>query len=1637
MLMKHDVFNVSLVTLCQIFIVSAIVIQKIYYLSQCTDIKYEHSEYNDYYFTFTIFSSTCIICAIFSSTRAHNNFIASICSSILSLILLSTFCNAQSLSVEGVINCGDVVDGETTKSDNTHYYLLNVYNDSIYLFADSCESNYDSDIYLYDENMDLLIFNDFSEWDDCGKYQSHLFYGPLSTGMYIVAITGFEHSYGNYSMEIYCTSADTDTYFVSRNGVDTEKCGTKSNPCGTLYQASLNINNRAYIFDEINLIYVMDGQNESAISRHLILNDTFGYDPCLPMPFKSSKNIEINFNSSEIYNSDQWLPPNICDYQNNSFKNIYIFDGGKTLTMNNLVINNYSHYPFIRNINSPHAEILCNHCTFTNISSISYPLIHTRSNVFLSNTKFININAKQTLIYADHEDYEFVDRIIVVINTIFNNIKSDGCIVNISRSFSDLDSDNSVFFDGCNFMGIDIANAAIYDETYQSKVTISNANIDIISGAFYYSEHALMSTINITNVSIISYHLEENIIFHSIFYFSATDITNMELIDIIYSYNMSESCQNAESYDSLYICKNPTKLIQNDGELNLNYITIDGKHFDDLPTYLVEYEVSVAGFIKNIGIMNIEHLIISRTICSTFIVNEGILTVIDLSFTTSFIDTYNPNALHSSRIIVQIGRGSSIQITQSSFIGSYYILSITAGLVDILDCEFSRGNIGIQAKNADPLLVNNCTFINMGQYYGRIPLAYAIQSIIQIWHSNNMAFSHNQISTFEPDGFLYLEKCTNVSIFKNAFSIDATQLILYYPTAQLDHPREIVQIYICNNTKIVSNDFVDDKFGKIDAWIVYSDNIGLNCLSGNKFSNRALTVWSTNITSCARPNIIRCTHDNDNSCIKQINGYIDEKIIDSVGYFMMDTYNKSESVKHWLVLDAYNSHIVLDNIQILGDSNAARAFVFGNPSKILLIDALITINLTYYPNNHGRVLYEDVLFNNTQYVSAILFDLRSYNSSLQHKLNYVYHSSPMRLFFNSYSTSYYPGKLLKFQWNITDRFGNHIDIVENKLNNVTVTTQINGDAFSTELVINEAGECPLCETGVLINDISIEDNIGDVYHLNLKILDSVLILYSSTISLNITGCPARYGSDSNNFTCTICETNHYNLHENNVENCKSCDINNNPAITCFFGNILISKNHWMGINEQDAIISAACLSGYCCIKDNCDYIDDKTALCALNRDYESILCGKCTKGYSESLYSTKCVKCKRKYYFEHLLLPFFIALLISLFLMVSNTNELIITKSKSDDSHDSNKKVAEKIKKLWKNPYFKLMIQILILKNILYFEQAVAQVLVTSPFTVLFTSFASIFNLSLASMVNDDEDEDGLFCFIDGLNGKGKILVDLFMPAMIFLFIFITYSVSKFIVKKPLKFKNKKVNFLKTFIAMYLIIIGKILDILFRIMSCQQVGNDLTVHYYFSYDKCYGTSWILALIFLLIIIISFGLIFIKLKFMNISDRQNPDNILNQFVSRYKPQYYYWELVVFVRRVFIAIFAVSVSDILSKFFFLGIIMIFIQIQNIYNPFIINEGNRMEHILLLCLLFIIATQTSQAMDYTVLNVIVSFLIILPFPLLLYFAYTLFTKKDADKTKSEDINNMGKTSDVGGRSVELYPLQTTTSRNVETEY
>ena len=147
------------------------------------------------------------------------------------------------------------------------------------------------------------------------------------------------------------------------------------------------------------------------------------------MTFNTSKSMIITFNSE----FRDWYPLKICDKENNTiqYNNEYLFDGAKSITINNININHYiinynRNYPILRSNDWFNASITVNNATFVNITSfIENPLFYTKSSIHIINGFVININVSNIIFYASHSTQpDYATRVIIFEANVFQNVSA-------------------------------------------------------------------------------------------------------------------------------------------------------------------------------------------------------------------------------------------------------------------------------------------------------------------------------------------------------------------------------------------------------------------------------------------------------------------------------------------------------------------------------------------------------------------------------------------------------------------------------------------------------------------------------------------------------------------------------------------------------------------------------------------------------------------------------------------------------------------------------------------------------------------------------------------------------------------------------------------------------------------------------------------------------------------------------------------------------------------------------------------------------------------------------------------------------------------------------------------------------------
>jgi len=175
---------------------------------------------------------------------------------------------------------------------------------------------------------------------------------------------------------------------------------------------------------------------------------------------------------------------------------------------------------------------------------------------------------------------------------------------------------------------------------------------------------------------------------------------------------------------------------------------------------------------------------------------------------------------------------------------------------------------------------------------------------------------------------------------------------------------------------------------------------------------------------------------------------------------------------------------------------------------------------------------------------------------------------------------------------------------------------------------------------------------------------------------------------------------------------------------------------------------------------------------------------------------------------------------------------------------------------------------------------------------------------------------------------------------------------------------------------------------LFKLLACQHIGSQ-NVQFYFGDEHCHGLTWIVAMLSLLALVLSFGTVFILGRKLTASERLDRNKFIYKLSKRFQPKHWYWEFVLFLRRIVIAYFAVGVPETtVYKLVFLFVMMAFVWIQWNTRPFLTAEANQLEFILLCLLPVVIMAPNISGTDEA--SVILSILVLFPIPILLFFMW-----------------------------------------------
>eukprot|EP01084_Bolivina_argentea_P063705 116259_1 len=192
---------------------------------------------------------------------------------------------------EGEIQCGQVKTGQLHSHSDIGYYYFNLSTNVSSVFFDSCGSDYDTSLYLFDITYNQLHMAD--DEGNCG-YAAQLLVFNLKSNEYILGISGsgsdLGHAYGNWKVSVNCdtksnsfcggckgqikctetlfgqfySSSDIDYYYFN---LSTNASSVTFDSCSSTFDTYIDL------FDlKHNQIYTDDGL-DCIITQHLPPNE--------------------------------------------------------------------------------------------------------------------------------------------------------------------------------------------------------------------------------------------------------------------------------------------------------------------------------------------------------------------------------------------------------------------------------------------------------------------------------------------------------------------------------------------------------------------------------------------------------------------------------------------------------------------------------------------------------------------------------------------------------------------------------------------------------------------------------------------------------------------------------------------------------------------------------------------------------------------------------------------------------------------------------------------------------------------------------------------------------------------------------------------------------------------------------------------------------------------------------------------------------------------------------------------------------------------------------------------------------------------------------------------------------------------
>ena len=190
---------------------------------------------------------------------------------------------------------------------------------------------------------------------------------------------------------------------------------------------------------------------------------------------------------------------------------------------------------------------------------------------------------------------------------------------------------------------------------------------------------------------------------------------------------------------------------------------------------------------------------------------------------------------------------------------------------------------------------------------------------LHVFVRNDINITDSTFRGFNREGLLWFQQSSNITLDGNTFEVNTDNLFYDVSDPYFESGYAAVYYLQCFDTTTIRNTFSSNPISTATPWIKYlqsSKTVLGNCLTANHFTNYAFYAEDTNITSCARPELLDCAvFDNPGNndtvdCELEMYGEMDPVLFDEMGTFTVDEYHDME----WAVFWGSGSMIALDNV---------------------------------------------------------------------------------------------------------------------------------------------------------------------------------------------------------------------------------------------------------------------------------------------------------------------------------------------------------------------------------------------------------------------------------------------------------------------------------------------------------------------------------------------------------------------------------------------------------------------------------------------------------------------------------------------------------------------------------------------------